>query len=355
MRVVTVFCVLAVSLTAGCRSTPAPLPAPAVTADTWAVVNGKQIVRDDVEKAFRRTQDPAQPVSDEEAMTTKLAVLDELIMQEILIAKARDLKIEVAESELDAAYNERKKNMPEDAFQQELAKRKLSTADMRDGLRRELLGRKVLEKEVGDKITVTDQEVTQFFDANRQQFNVAEESYRLAQIVVTPVRDQQIGNRTGNDAATPEAAAAKVRMIVERLKTGVPFRELAMDYSEDPESAQRGGDMGFVPLSSLKQAPPPLRNAVLGKEPGSVNVVSGGGAHSIVLVVAHETAGQRDLTMPAVKETITTTLRGRKEGLLRTAYLTAARADADVTNYLARRVVEGQGKVPALLPSGPPK
>jgi hypothetical protein len=50
--------------------------------------------------------------------------------------------------------------------------------------------------------------------------------------------------------------------------------------------------------------------------------------------------------MPAVKERITTGLRGRKEQLLRTAYLTAARTDADVVNYLARRVVESQGKVP---------
>ena len=72
-----------------------------------------------------------------------------------------------------------------------------------------------------------------------------------------------------------------------------------------------------------------------------------GGAHSLILVVSHEPAGQRDLSMPAVKERITTGLRGRKEQLLRTAYLTAARTDADVVNHLARRVVESQGKVPA--------
>ena len=47
------------------------------------------------------------------------------------------------------------------------------------------------------------------------------------------------------------------------------------------------------------------------------------GAHTIVLVVAHEQAGQRDLSMPAVRETITARLRTNKEQLLRAAYLAA--------------------------------
>jgi hypothetical protein len=111
--------------------------------------------------------------------------------------------------------------------------------------------------------------------------------------------------------------------------------------------------LGFVPLSALKTAPPPLRDAVLQLNPGSVRVVSSGGAHTIVLLVAHEQAGQRDLTTPAVREGITATLRGRKEQLLRAAYLTNVRSDAKVVNYLARRLTESQGKVPTLAPAGP--
>jgi len=83
---------------------------------------------------------------------------------------------------------------------------------------------------------------------------------------------------------------------------------------------------------------------VLKTAPGMANLVSAGGAHTIVMVLAHELAGQRDLSMPAVRESITETLRTRREQLLRTAYLTAARTDADVVNYLARRVVEDQSK-----------
>jgi peptidyl-prolyl cis-trans isomerase SurA len=336
-----------VAFCTSCRSTPAP-PAPPVSADTWAVVDGRPITRDDVDKAYRRMRDPSQTLSEEEVLAGKLTLLNDLIVQDILLSKARALKLEVPQNELDTAYTNAKKNLPDDAFQQELKRRDVTAEDMREGLRRELLTQKLIEREVGSKIEITDQAVTDFFNASRAQFMVAEESYHLAQIVVTPVREAQVANGAGDDAASPEAAAAKVRMLMERLKAGASFRELATGYSEDPETAPRGGDLGLVPMSRLKQAPPQLRNAVLNKTPGTVNVASAGGAHTLVLVVAHEPAGQRDLSTPGVRERITNTLRGRKEQVLRMAYLTAAQSDADVTNYLARRLVESKGAQPNL-------
>jgi peptidyl-prolyl cis-trans isomerase SurA len=344
----------ALSLASACRSSPVQAPSTAqVSADTWAVVNGREIRREDVERAYRRTGNASQTLSEEEILAAKLSLLDDLILQDILLAKAPALKVEVADSELDKAFADAKTNIPDDAFQQELTKRGVTAADMREGLRRELLAQKVIDNEVGSKITVTAQEVSDFFLANRSQFNLAEEAYHLAQIVVTPVRDAQVANRTGDDATTPQAAAEKVKMLMERLKAGASFGDLALGYSEDPESAQRGGDLGLVPMSRLKQAPQQLRDAVLKKSPGTVSVASMGGAHTLVLVVAHETAGQRDLSTPGVNDRITEALKARKEQLLRAAYLTAVRTDADVVNYLARRVVETQGKMSA--PTAAPK
>jgi peptidyl-prolyl cis-trans isomerase SurA len=339
---------------AACRTTPAA-PSVKVTEKTWAVVDGKEITADDVDKAYRRARDTSQPTpSDEEVLTAKLGLLNDMIIQEILVAKAAALKLEVPTADLDAAYNDAKKNISDAAFQQELSRRNLSAADMREGLKRELLAQKVVAQEVGAKIAVSDKDITDFFDANRAQFNIAEEAYHIAQIVITPVKDPQIANSTGDDATTPQAALAKAQMLMERLKAGTSFRDLASGYSEDPESAPRGGDLGFVPVSRLRQAPPQLRDAVLNKPPGTVNVASAGGAHTIVLVVAHELAGQRDLSTPGVKDRIAETLRGRREQLLRTAYLTAARSDAAVVNYEAKRLVEAKGQMPT-LPLAAPK
>ena len=326
----------------GCGKEATTTPA---SPDTWATVDGRSITKDDVEKAFRRTQDGSQAMSPQEAMTLKLSLLNEMIVQDILLAKARALKIEIPQNELDTAFNDAKKNMSDDQFQQELKKRNLSADDMREGLRRELVTKKLLEQEVTSKVSVNDQEVGEFYNANKAQFTIKEEAYHIAQIIVAPGRSPQPSNRTGNDATTPEEIAFKVRMIMERLKAGAQFSDVAMDYSEDPESAARGGDLGLVPLSALQKAPAPLRDAVIGQQPGNVRVVSSGGVHTIVAVIAHEKAGERTLETPGVKDTITQGLKTRKEQLLRTAYLSAARSEADVTNHLARRLVDSNGKI----------
>ncbi|MEP7116162.1 MAG: peptidylprolyl isomerase [Acidobacteriota bacterium] len=339
------------ALSAACSGKTAAPAAPSATA--WAVVDGREISGDDVEKAYRRVSQGQTPGSDEELLSAKLAVLNELIVQDILLAKARALKLEVPDSELDAAFNEGKKNIPDDAFQQELAKRKLSAADMRDGIKRELLSQKLIDQEVTAKISVTEQEVKEFFEAHKAQFNVPETSYHVAQIVVTPVRDPQINNRSGDDATTPEMAAQKAQMLMARLKSGAQFAELARDFSEDPQSAPRGGDLGLVPLSALNQAPPLLRDAVLKSAPGTVSAVTGGGAHSLVLVVAKEEAGQRDLSTAEVRDGITNTLKQRREQLLRAAFLSAVRNDATVVNVIAKRVLESPGKLPTLMPAAP--
>jgi peptidyl-prolyl cis-trans isomerase SurA len=336
----------AVFLASACSSTTPS--APAVTADTWAVVDGRPITKDATEKAFRRVRDPKETLSAEEAVAAKLSVLDDLILQDLLVAKAAALKIEVPAADLETAFTNAKGNATPEQFTQELTRRNLTEADMRESLRRQLLAEKVLEQEVSKQVAIGDPDVAQFFEANRAQFNVAEEAYHIAQIVITPQRDQQVANTTGDDATTPQEAVAKARTIMEKLKAGGSFRELATSYSEDPASAQRGGDMGLIPVSRLQQAPPALRNAVLNKGPGTVNVASAGnGAFTIVLVVSHEAAGQRDLATPGVKDQITKTLRSRKEGLLRVAYLTALRGDATIVNHLARRVVQAKGMPPS--------
>ena len=264
-------------LAAACQSKPA---APPVSANAWAVVNGREITRDDVDKAYRRTDQSAQPLAEDEVFAAKLVLLDDLIAQDIFLAKARDLKIDVPESELDTAYAEARKNIPEEAFKQELAKRSLTAADMREGLRREMVVQKLFTREVSSKVSVTDQEIAAFFEANKSQFNRTEDAYRVAQIVVTPVKEEQITNRTGSDATTPLEAVAKMQMIMDKLKAGAQFADVAADFSEDPQTAPRGGDLGFLPVSVVQKYPPQLRDAVLNAKPGSAKVIGANGGSS---------------------------------------------------------------------------
>ncbi|MEZ5294270.1 MAG: SurA N-terminal domain-containing protein [Vicinamibacterales bacterium] len=331
----------------GGAATPAP------SADAWAVVNGREITGAEVDKAYRRALQTTATPSQEELLTAKLQLLEDMIVQDLLIAKAQTLKIEVTPTEVDAAFNDAKKDIPDEAFQNELKSRQLTADEMREGVRKELIARKVIEQEITAKVNVSDQELSSFYEANKAQFNFPEDAIHLAQIVVTAGPDQQTANRAGNDATTPQEAAQKMQMLTERLKQGASFPDLARDFSEDPDSAPRGGDLGFVPVSRIRQAPPQLRDAVLKSEPGTIHTVNAGGVYQIVLVVAKEAAGQRDLNTPAVKDGITATLRGRKEQLLRTAFLQSLKNGATVMNLAAQKVVESPGALPSLMPKAP--
>jgi peptidyl-prolyl cis-trans isomerase SurA len=349
-RLVLLTLALASLITAACQSKPA---APPVSANAWAVVNGREITRDEVDRAYRRADQNAQPLAEDEAFAAKLALLDELITQDVLLAKARDLKVDVPESDLDAAYAEARKNIPEEAFKQELAKRYLTAADMREGLRREMVVQKLLTREVSSRVSVTDPEIAAFYEANRSQFNRTEDAYRVAQIVITPVREEQITNRTGSDATTPQAAAAKMQMVMEKLKGGAQFDEVAADYSEDAQTAPRGGDLGFLPVSTVQKYPPQLRDAVLTATPGSAKVLGANGGYAIVVVLGKDAAGQKDLGTPGVKDAISSSLKSRREQLLRSAYISSLRNGAVIENLIVRRVVESLGKVPTLAPAAP--
>ena len=73
-------------------------------------------------------------------------------------------------------------------------------------------------------------------------------------------------------------------------------------------------------------------------------------------LITKEAPGQRDINDPQVQQSIRDTLRNRKEQLLRSAYVTAARDQSQITNYLAQQVIESLGKLPdikSLIPAAP--
>jgi peptidyl-prolyl cis-trans isomerase SurA len=338
---------LCVGLAGACGRTP-DKPKP-ISPDVWATVDGREIKREDAEKAYRAAIDPAAPQpSDAEVLGAKLGIVDQLITQDILLTRARAANLDVTDQEVETGYAERKRSLTDEAFQQQLTQRNLTVDDMKRSVRRELTVQKLIDRDVGSKIAVADQEIADFYAANRARFNVAETQYHIAQIVVTPVREPQTRNRKNDDATSVADADRKAQMLMERLRAGVQFSELAMDYSEDASTAPQGGDLGFVAASALNRVPPPLREAVLGSQPGTVKTVTSGGAHTLVLLLERQPAGQRQLSDPAVRDQIHDSLRQTKEQVLRTAYLSSARNDAKVVNLLARQIVDGQGKMPTL-------
>jgi len=316
--------------------------------DTWAMVNGKEIKRAEVEKYYRSRVAPEnQQPSREESLSLMMNILDELVTNEILLELAKKQNLEASDGEVEDRFTELKSPYTEEEFQRQMKERGVTVEDLKRDLRRELSIKKLINRDVVSKITITDQDVADFYNQNRAQFNVPEAQFRILQIVVTSRKDPQIRNRKSDDATTDAEARRKAAALLERLRGGADFAQLAMDYSEDSVTASTGGDLGYIPESALSQSDPALKKMVLTMTPGQVsNVIALRDSYRILKLVAREAAGQRELSDPQVQQSIRENLRNRKEQLLGAAYRTTLRDSAKVDNYLAKQVLESAGKLP---------
>jgi peptidyl-prolyl cis-trans isomerase SurA len=331
---------------AACNRQAAPSP------DVWAVVDGKQVLRQDVEKVYRtrvNANGGTTPPSQEEALSLKLSILDDLIDNDILLDRATQLNLVASDAEVEDKFTEEKAPYTEEEFQKKLKDSELTVDDLKSEIRTELSIEKLVNREVIAKISITDQDIGDYYNANKTLFNVPETQYHIARIVVTPKPDNTVHNLKNDKAGNEADAGRKVVMLEKQLEGGADFSQLAMDYSED-SSASTGGDIGFIGESSLNPpADPALKKAVLSLKPGQVSapIQTKDGSYNILKLIAKEPAGDYKLSDPQVQQQIRDLLRSRKEQLLRSAYLIEVRDGAHVTNYLARQIIESAGKLPA--------
>ena len=125
----------------------------------------------------------------------------------------------------------------------------MSLDDFKRDIRRQLTETKLINKEIESKINITDAQIADLLSAHKADFNLIEPQYHLAQIVVTTAPAQQAGNLQNNKATGDADAKKKIDALYSRLESGQDFATVAMNFSEDPNTASNGGDMGFVPGS----------------------------------------------------------------------------------------------------------
>jgi peptidyl-prolyl cis-trans isomerase SurA len=311
-----------------------------VPANVAATVNGRPITYEQVDKQYEaQFGDSPQSSSGDQTMIQKLEVLRTLVDAEIMLQRAEKLGLMAADSEVDAKFTELKAPYTEEEFTKQLTARKMSTEELKAQLRRDLSVQKLFNKEITSQITITDKDISDFFEANKASFNLAEPQIHMAQLLVTPVPDPNVRNLKNDKARDEEQAKRKIQSLYARIKQGEDFAMLAQNYSEDPNSAQNGGDLGFIPESALEKANPELRRAINALRPGETTpVIRTAEGYRILKVITREPAGQRELADPKVQQTIRETLINRKDQLLKAAYYEMARNEARVVNYFAIQI-----------------
>ncbi|MGC2246677.1 MAG: SurA N-terminal domain-containing protein, partial [Terriglobales bacterium] len=236
--------------------------------DVMASVNGRKIYRSEVDKYYsNQTAGSDQQPTGEQAVSLRLSILNELIQTEILMRRAEKLGLLATDEEVDRKLNEIKAPYTEEEFNKRLEEKKISLEDFKRDLRRSLTQDKVFNKEITSHINITDQDVATYYHDHKSEFNLVEPQYHLAKIMVTGAVNAQTRNLQ-NKAQNDAEARKKIQMIANRLDSGDDFATLAMNNSEDPETANNGGDFGMVPESALKTVDPATRDAVMKHKPG---------------------------------------------------------------------------------------
>jgi parvulin-like peptidyl-prolyl isomerase len=143
--------------------------------------------------------------------------------------------------------------------------------DYRNRLGEQILLQKVINHAVRSTVVVSDLEIEEYYEENRDKFGSEEVKLKIRQIFFT----------LADYTRERDVIESRAGEIVDRLKQGEDFGELARQYSEDP-SGKFGGDLGYVELGSLLKE---VEDVALSMKPGEVSEPfwSSAGLHIIKL------------------------------------------------------------------------
>ena len=279
---------------AGTQAAPAtpaaPKPVPAQLPDVLARVNGEAVTKADFDRAVQALEARAGgPIPPEQRDQVLRGVLDQLIGYRILAQETKSRNLTVPDGEVDARIGQIRGQFPsEEAFTQMLAQRKLTLEQVKSDARQDMAISKLIEAEIASKIAVKPEQVTDFYAKNPDQFKQGE-SVRASHILISVPK--------GADAATKAQARTKAEQVLKEVKAGKDFAALATQYSGDPGSAAKGGDLGFFQQGQMVG---PFNDVAFSLAPGTVSdlVETDFGFH--IIKVAEKKAG-RTIPLEEVK------------------------------------------------------
>ena len=205
--------------------------------------------------------------------------LENLIEQKVLLVKAKEDSIVVTDRQIDGTLDEQINRMIQQLGSQErleeyfggISLRQIRR-DFRDEIEERLLVDN-LKQQKDFEVKISRREIERFYRAFKDSLPEVNESVKISHILV----------QVEASPAAVKAAEEKTEGILQRLKKGEAFAELAQEFSEDPGSATRGGDLGMMQRGDLV---PEFEEVSFGLEPGEISVIvrSRFGLHIIQLI-----------------------------------------------------------------------
>lgn len=243
----------ATAVVAQVPATPAPAPNSVSLESIVAVVGDAVITRFELQEQVLgkiQRREVQEPKTHADTLAIQVEALNDMIEEELLLQKAKDLKIDVSDADIapmvDAQLKNTRSQFPtESEFRNALQKASLGTPDdyrkyLMDQFRRQGIHRKVLSKLQQDgkivPVNVTDEQIAVEFEKAKPFLGPKPATVTFKQIVIAPKPT----------AAAKEVARVKAESLLAEIKRGGDFERIAKRESMDLQTKDTGGDMGWM-------------------------------------------------------------------------------------------------------------
>lgn len=207
------------------------------------IVGNEIIMMSDIENQYIQMQSQQMEINS----NTRCEILEDLMYQKLLYVQAQKDSIEVTTKEVDMELDRRlsvfinqigSEQKLEEYFGKTI---KSIKEDLRSTIEEQMMAQKVQQKIIGDT-KITPSEVKKYYESlPADSIPTIEAYYELSEIVIKPEVSKE----------DKEKVIAELNKIRERIQNGESFATMAVLYSEDPGSAMKGGELGFVSKTDL--------------------------------------------------------------------------------------------------------
>ena len=311
-----------------------------------ATVNGVSITRHAFDREMslmeRRIRRPILNLPADQIAQLRDSILNDLINRELLFQESVAKKIEIPEAETQKEFDRIKGRYKDPKkFETIMSQMQMTEASLKEQIQRKAVIQKLIDQEVGDKITMTEDEAKLVYEEHTDDFK-QQAQVRARHILIKVAPDA--------DEAAKAEARKKLEAVVEKVKTGEDFAELAKTHSEGPSNV-RGGDLGFFGQGQMVK---PFEEAAFSLEPGKVSdiVETRFGYH---LIKVEEKKAERALSFDEVKGKLMEKLkRGKIEREMMT-YILSLREKAKIETLLPGTSALAPAEAPAKAAEEPKK
>lgn len=251
-----------------------------------ATVDGDPITMQDLKK-YAATAGVTLPTDDSpQSKEIERHALDNLIGEKLVAHEMSTVEVDDDQVDRFIAQFEAGNHITDAELRAQLAQHGISYDAYRRRARQEVQKMTVIQREVSDRIVVTNAQIEAYYKSHLSEFSSSQERYRLAQILVAvdPVTSPPM---------VVQAARAKAEGLRKRAVKGANFAELAAKYSDD-DSKTQGGELGYFKPDEINDQ---ILAAISKLKPGQISeVVKTSHGFHIVLVEQHDEPGVKPLS-----------------------------------------------------------